>query len=253
MKCLPVVLSMLSPLFAADLLLVHGWTCDRTFWKTQIEGLHPHRVVAIDLPGHGSNALGAISPTAFADAVHEAIQKNGLNKPVLVGHSMGGLVIRHYAKMHPENVSGLVVVDSPIAFTDTPAMRAWANGFAGENGAATRRKMITGMFVPATSDAVREEILSKMLAAPERTAVEAARWMVVDATSLGSFSGPALVVVKGSTPADLGEKWRAVLPRSRFVALPGTGHFLMMEKPAEFNALVREFVESLNFGNRRVL
>ena len=96
------------------LVLVHGWSCDRGYWKEQIEYLSPqYRLVLVDLAGHGESGMGRKDYTmsAFGADVAAVVDSLGLKNVVLVGHSMGGDVIVEAAKKLPGRVVGLVWVD----------------------------------------------------------------------------------------------------------------------------------------------
>ena len=81
---------------APPLVFVHGWSCDRTYWRGQVGHFaQRHRVVAIDLAGHGESGGDRTAWTmpAFGADVVAVIEQLGLDDPVLIGHSMGGDVI----------------------------------------------------------------------------------------------------------------------------------------------------------------
>ena len=78
------------------ILLVHGWCCDHTYFVPQFEHFasRGHRVVAVDLRGHGRSDKPQQGYTMqlFADDLAWICQRIGVEKPVVVGHSMGGIV-----------------------------------------------------------------------------------------------------------------------------------------------------------------
>ena len=96
------------------LIFVHGWCCDRSYWREQLPYFaKKHRVVAIDLAGHGESGLNRKVWTldAFGDDVAAVAAKLSLKQVVLIGHSMGGSVIVKAAPKIPGQVLGLVAVD----------------------------------------------------------------------------------------------------------------------------------------------
>jgi pimeloyl-ACP methyl ester carboxylesterase len=96
------------------LVLVHGWSCDRGYWKEQIEYLAPqYQLVLVDLAGHGASGLGRKDYTmaAFGEDVAAVVDRLGLKSVVLVGHSMGGDVVVEAARRLQGRVIGLVWVD----------------------------------------------------------------------------------------------------------------------------------------------
>lgn len=96
------------------LVFVHGWSCDRSYWRAQLDHFAmAHRVVAVDLGGHGESGLGRESWTmaAFGDDVRAVVEELELQKVILVGHSMGTYVIFEAARLMPDRVMALVPVD----------------------------------------------------------------------------------------------------------------------------------------------
>jgi len=233
------------------LVLVHGWTCDSSSWDAQVPVLASHyRVVTLDLPGHGRSDApkdGKFSMDLFARAVEAVRAEAGADKIVLVGHSMGAPVIRQYARLFPQHVAGLVAVDGPLD------MRGFGEGFkppplTGPDGLKAREGMIRGMFTPNTPPALQEKILAMMLKAPEATAEGAMRSILdpelqkADVTPM-----PALAIWAGTNQQiPNAEETKKVLPHYSQTQVAGTGHFVMMEKPDEFNRLVTSFVDTLS-------
>jgi len=96
------------------LVFVHGWSCDRSYWRDQLPYFsEEHKVVAIDLAGHGESGLGrqAWTMPAFGDDVVTVVAQLGLESTVLIGHSMGGDVIVDAALKLRDRVAGLVWAD----------------------------------------------------------------------------------------------------------------------------------------------
>jgi pimeloyl-ACP methyl ester carboxylesterase len=99
------------------LVLLHGLTFDRTTWRpvvSELEALDPgRRVVAIDLPGHGASpAEVCYDLEAVVDAVHAAVRAAGLERPVVVGHSMSAVIASIYAAFYP--TTGVITVDTTL-------------------------------------------------------------------------------------------------------------------------------------------
>ena len=236
----------------ATVVLVHGWTCDSSSWDAQVPVLAKHyRVIALDLPGHGRSGApkdGKFSMDLFARAVEAVRAEARADKIVLVGHSMGAPVIRQYARLFPKHVAGLVSVDGPLD------MRQFVDGvkpqsFTGPEGLKAREAMIRGMFTPQTPPVLQRKILAMMLKAPEATAVGAMGSMLDPALRKSDVTPmPALAIWAGTIPhLPNVEEAKKVLPYYSQTQVAGTGHFVMMEKPDEFNQLVTSFVDALAF------
>lgn len=104
------------------LVLVHGITEDRGFFSPVVGPLaEGATVVALDLRGHGDSPDGdGYELTAMADDVAAAVRASGVDgEPLVVGHSLGGVLAAIYAGRHPTR--GIVVVDQPLALTELQA------------------------------------------------------------------------------------------------------------------------------------
>ncbi|HET7610066.1 MAG TPA: alpha/beta hydrolase [Gammaproteobacteria bacterium] len=236
------------------IVFVHGWTCDSSSWTSQVPAFSKdHRVITLDLPGHGQSASpqdGKLSMDLFARAVEAVRAEAGADRIVLVGHSMGAPVIRQYAHLYPQHVAGLVAVDGPLDIRVFPAELppGFAASFTGPEGRAAREGMIKSMFIAETPAALQDHILKMMLAAPEATAVGAMnatfdpanRWTDV-------IQAPALTVYAGTANVPDPVATKELYPNHEATQLKGTGHFLMMEKPAEFNRLLAGFLDKIDF------
>jgi pimeloyl-ACP methyl ester carboxylesterase len=232
-------------------ILVHGWTCDSSSWDAQVPVLaKTYRVITIDLPGHGKSDSpkdGKFSMDLFARAVEAVRVEAKADKIVLVGHSMGSPVIRQYARKFPAHVAGLVAVDGPLD------MRGFggAGGFTpppmtGPEGLKAREGMIRSMFTPQTSEPVQKHVLLMMLAAPEGTASGAMQAMFDPSIRTDDVTPmPALAIVAGTGQLPNVAETRKVLPAFEETQVAGTGHFVMMEKPEEFNRLLIAFLDKV--------
>ena len=136
---------------------VHGWTCNRSFFAPQAEHFaRRHRVVAVDLRGHGESdkPRGEYPIAAYADDIASVIEQLGLGKAVAVGHSMGGLAVLQLAAAYPDCVAAIVMVD-PAGFVSQPERRASAEAMVAAIEAGNqepRRQLVTNRFFLPTSD-----------------------------------------------------------------------------------------------------
>ena len=101
----------------APLVLLHGLTFDRRQWGPAVNELRlidgHRRVLVVDLPGHGdSPRFASYASDEVVDAIHQTMVAAGLGEPVVVGHSLGGILATIYAGRYP--VRGVVNVDQPL-------------------------------------------------------------------------------------------------------------------------------------------
>jgi len=95
--------------------LLHGFLENQSMWRVFIPELSKkHRIITIDLLGHGTTAcLGYVHTMEDqADMVHHVLHELKIRKAVLIGHSMGGYVALAFAELYPDNVKGIVLVNS---------------------------------------------------------------------------------------------------------------------------------------------
>ena len=119
---------------------------------------------------------------------------------------------------------------------------------AGPEGMKNRENMVRGFFSASTTPAMQTKILNMMLGAPEATAVGAMN-ATRDATGqtqdipevpiLGIYAGPSRIATRESVLAHF--------PNAEYVQIPDTGHFLMLEKPDQFNRLLLSFLATQNY------
>jgi pimeloyl-ACP methyl ester carboxylesterase len=233
------------------LVFVHGWTADLTSWRYQVPAFDGKvRMVLIDLPGHGKSDKPKIDYTMdlFAKAVDAVLTDAGVKKAVLAGHSMGTPVVRQFYRRYPKKVAGLVAVDGRLqAFKLPPErMKTILAQFEGPDFKATVGKFIDGMLTKDTPDEVRKHLKEAYPTAPRHVAVSAMKAMMDSSIwKDDSIKVPLLAVMaKGPFWTAEYEKYvRKLAPDVDYQMMDGVGHFLMMEKPKEFNALVFAFLK----------
>jgi pimeloyl-ACP methyl ester carboxylesterase len=232
------------------LVFVHGWCCDLSFWAQQVgafEGKAP--VVLIDLPGHGGSDKPEVPYGAdlFADALNAVLEAQGITKAVLVGHSMGTPAIRQFYRRHPEKTLALVAVDGSLRAVGTPeVLKNLAGRFRGEKSKEAIGATVDSMFGPPASPELRAEVKGVMTSAPPHVATSAMELMGDPALWTPDPIRVPLLVVLARSPfwADDYEAFvRTLAPQVDFHVLDGVDHFLMLERPDLFNALLEGFLE----------
>ncbi len=228
------------------LIFVHGWTCNMNFWKGQFTAFPGNRVIFLDLPGHGRSDKPQVSYTMeyFARAVEAVMRDAKVKKAVLAGHSMGTPVIRNFYKLYPEKTLGLVIVDGGLrSFANKEQAAQYIAAFK-SNYQQTASAMIEGM-MPTAKPELKQEIKASMLATPEYVAINAMENMLEDKSfPQEKINVPVLAVLADSPfwPPDTEQYLRSVTTDLDFRMWKGVSHFLMMEKPQEFNQAVNSFI-----------
>lgn len=232
------------------LVLIHGWTCNLDNWRDQIPDLAARtRVIAVDLPGHGLSDKPDTSYTMdfFADAVEAVLKAEGVERAVLVGHSMGTPVARQYYRKHPKKTLGLVLVDGPLVpFGDRKLMESFIAPFRAPNYKEAGAGMLAAMAGPGLSEEMKARISASFLNTPQQVVVSAMEAMAEESIwKPDPVTVPALAIMAKSPthPPDLEARNRAVAPKLEIEIWEGVGHFLMMEQPRRFNAAVISFLD----------
>jgi pimeloyl-ACP methyl ester carboxylesterase len=231
--------------------LVHGWSCDRTYWRNQMSVFsEQYQVVAIDLAGHGDSGIERDDWTveAFGGGVAAVIKKHGLEKVVLVGHSMGGPVNIEAARLIPDRVVGLVGVDTYHDLEETvpEAQRDQFLAAFQADFVATTNGFVRMMF-PADADSVLvAEVADDMSSAPKEIAIASLR-SVFNYKPTGKLDGldiPVYAINADLWPTNV-EAGKRQAKVFEVKLMPGRGHFVMLEDPDMFNTLLSETLEEI--------
>jgi pimeloyl-ACP methyl ester carboxylesterase len=231
---------------------IHGWTCDLTFWRAQVQDLvGKGRLLFVDLPGHGSSdkPTRAYTMDYFAQAV-EAVRKDaGVEELVLVGHSMGTPVTRQYYRAHPERTRALVAVEGSFEpFVEPAGIAPYVAQYTGADYLDNLGRGVDGALAPDTPAEMRGAIRKTMLSTPQHVVVSALKGMLDPALwNKDPVNVPLLQVCAKLAwwPADYEEYVRQLAPHVEYHVLDDVGHFLMLDRPSEFNALLTSFLRRL--------
>lgn len=216
-------------------------------WSAQLEHLRPtRRAVALEWRGHGRSAApddGDYSFPATAADVEEAVNRLGIGRFVLVGHSGGGLVALQYAAEHPGRVAGLLLADPAGDARQVPPeqMEALLAGLPSDAYAET----IGGywdLLLTGSDGAVRERIMADLRSTPKETVVGYFRALrdYDPLPALRGYDGLRLSVITPANDAPFG--LHNVDPAFPYATVTGTGHWLQMDRPEKFNSILDGFL-----------
>jgi pimeloyl-ACP methyl ester carboxylesterase len=251
------------------IVFVHGLSGSWPNWLEQLCAFSSsHRVVAFDLPGfgHSPGHAGEVSMPGYAHILGEALGALGIERAVLVGNSMGGLISAELAAQQPSLVERLVLV-SPAG------LATYNNRLATRSMPAVKRAQqllaVGAMWTASHSDSLaarprmRRLVLSGVVAHPDRIPGPLAAEQLRGAGTDGFISAleailefdlrPRLGLIRCPALVVWGTKdrlitWRdarrfvEAIPDAREVVYPDTGHMAMLERPREFNELLRRFI-----------
>jgi pimeloyl-ACP methyl ester carboxylesterase len=228
---------------------VHGWACNRTFFAPQAAHFaQRHRVVSVDLRGHGASdkPQGPYPIAAYADDLVYMIEHLGLGKVVAVGHSSGGMTVLELAAASPDRVAAIVMV-APAPFVFPPELRANLEAMVAAieagNQEPRRQFIVNRLFRPTSDRKLVEDVLAVMLAVPSHVAANAMRGVL-------AFDGPAvaaqckvpalhLATTPPSNPPHLMSQWLPTVVHGWTV---GSGVFSQLEVPDQVNAMIEGFL-----------
>jgi pimeloyl-ACP methyl ester carboxylesterase len=240
--------------------LLHGYTLDRTYWQPQVDALRGrYRVLVPDLRGFGDSALGEVdfnSSTVMADDVRTLLDTLGLSEPiVLVGLSMGGSVAMTFADRYPERLRALVLADTraePYDEQDRQGRLAVADQVEREQSTRAAREAIYPLLMAPAGyqDPALVAHVQRMAARPTPAAIVA----TMRATAvrpdfrplLGKIACPTLVIVgehDALTPPDAARVIQQSIPGAELAIIPGIGHLSNLEAPEAFNRVLLDFLE----------
>ena len=229
------------------LIFVHGWTCNAEFWRPQMNDFPSLRLVAVDLIGHGQSDKPHVAYTMeyFARSIEAVLRDAHIKRAVLVGHSMGTPVIQQFYRLFPEKTAGLVIVDGTLrVFLPKEQMDQFVNSLR-SNYQTAEPAFVDGLLGPIKDERLRSEIKTTMLAAPDYVGISAMEGMA-DQKSYGNdtIKVPVLAILAKSPfwGPDTETFLRSVVPNLDFRMWEGVSHFLMMERPQEFDHAVQEFL-----------
>jgi pimeloyl-ACP methyl ester carboxylesterase len=243
------------------IVLLHGSNSSLFTWEGWADALAPtHRVVTLDLPGHGltgPDPKERYSPAEMAEVIDAFASAIGLTHFAIGGNSMGGNVSWHYALAHPDRVDNLILVDAAGLSRREPRPPALRIAAAPVIGRIVRWE--TPRFAVAKSvrdvygdpskvtDALIDRYYDLLLRDGNRAATRERLSRKDDSLSarISEIRAPTLVLWGTEDRWILpkyGEQFRDRIPGARLVRLPGLGHVPMEEDPAASVAPVLGFL-----------
>lgn len=237
--------------------LLHGIGSRAFSWSAQLDAWsNDHRIIAWDAPGYGrSDALADPVPPVgdYVAALHGLLAALGVERPLLVGHSLGALTAAAYAATHPGRLLGLVLSSVACGYGSLPPAerearyQARARDRIGLGAEAFSRKRSAVVLSPHASPAAFEQVRAAMSSIGEAGYLAALRMLfsadIVPA--LSSITAPTLVLCGAAdtvTPPEQNRRVAESVSGARFALVEGAGHAVYVEQPEAFNAVVRAFI-----------
>ena len=233
-----------NPTAVQTAVFLHGWQSNAQSWTTVFDHLQNNqiRLIALDLPGFGKSELPkeAWDVGDYSNFLKFFLNKQGLDRIYLIGHSFGGRVSIKFTALNPELVSKLVLVDS-AGFRDKSLAKNIKIGLA----------EIARPFFKIPGTKKLKKIGSNILGSKDYTESGALKEIFVkvveeDLTDFLSQIKTRTLLIWGAvdheTPIEFGERMKKLIPQSSLVVLPKAGHFSFIDAPEKFNSKLLDFL-----------
>ncbi len=237
------------------LLLVHGLGSSLRDWELQTGPLSAsHRVLSVDLRGHGeSSRQRPITIAGFAADLSALLVALQIRDAYVVGISMGSAVAFQLALDHPEQVRGIVIINGGPSFFSSAdpahrhelAMRITAVRTQGMRGIG---ELLAIRLLPSPAHAAMREVFAARWAENDPEMYLASLDALVDWTvrdRLSTLAAPCGVISgdRDYTPVAFKEAYQREIPRAELVVIADSGHMTTHDQPAALTAAILRFVD----------
>ncbi len=240
------------------LVFLHGIGGAARAWRSQLKYFRDcYRAIAWDMPGYGGSApLPTVSIAALADALQDFLEQVDATKPILVGHSIGGMIVQQLLAKNPRIAAAVVLAQTSPAFGKPDG--DWQKAFiAARLGPLDRGETLVSLAPTLVKELVADH--------PDATGMELARdcmASVPEATYratmlalmgfdlrnvLRNIAVPTLVLSgsrDNNAPAPMMAKMATYIPTATYVELEGAGHLVNLERPDAFNTALDGFLKT---------
>jgi 3-oxoadipate enol-lactonase len=240
------------------LMFLHGIGGAARAWRGQLEAFsHDYRTIAWDMPGYGGSApLPSVSIAALADALEDFLQAVGAIKPILVGHSIGGMIVQQWLAKNPRAAGAVVLAQTSPAFGRPDG--DWQKSFIdarlgpldrGETLASLAPSLVQELVGddpdPGNMDLARDCMASVPEATYRATMLALMGFDLRQA--LKAIAVPTLVLSgskDNNAPAPMMAKMAGYIASASYVELEGVGHLANLERAGAFNATLDVFLRA---------
>jgi len=240
------------------LVFVHGWGCDRNYWKKQVNYFIKHfTVVTVDLAGHGQSGLNRHAWTipAFGTDVAAVVENLKLNRVILIGHSMGGPAVVEAARLLPGKVLGIIGIDTFQDFVekmDETDFKIWISDFERNFPGATTN-FVRSMFMPYADTAIINTVAADMSLEPPEVGIGAfyGYYDYDIMPAIRELDIPIRCINANLWPTNIAGN-KEVEPLYDVVFIDSVGHFPQLVKPIEFNEKLAATIEDIIAHKKRL-
>ena len=241
------------------LIFLHGIGGAARAWRRQLAKFGDRfRAIAWDMPGYGGSApLASVSIAALAEALQQFLEQLGATKPVLVGHSIGGMIVQKWL-VQPHNLprAGVLAQTSP-AFGKADG--EWQKSFISARlGPLDRGETMKSLAPSLVKELVGDdpdpngmELARECMGSVPEASYRAMMLALIgfdQRSTLGSISVPTLLLSgskDNNAPAPMMAKTASYIPGAQYVELAGVGHLANLERPDAFDKALGDFLDSV--------
>ena len=238
------------------IVFIHGWAASHRFWKHQIQRFQTSfRVITYDLRGHGDSdkPKTGYQVSDHVEDLKTLLARKGVVKPVLVGHSLGGMIALQCALDLQDSLKALVLVGTnpypvPSLMRSIQfSMLSWMIRLSRTQASKfTRTQIFASDADPSLIDWVNQESLRTPTSVVRQTLKAVKAFNVQN--RLSEITLPTLIIngeCETTVDAELVTRMLQLLPQAQFVSILGSGHNVMLEKPEAFNVALAAFLEGI--------
>jgi 3-oxoadipate enol-lactonase len=242
----------------SPLVFLHGIGGAARAWRGQLDFFKGrYRTIAWDMPGYGGSApLPTVSMDALASALQDFLQQVGAIKPIIVGHSIGGMIVQQLLAKTPGIAGTVVLAQTSPAFGKPDG--DWQKAFiAARLGPLDRGETLASLAPSLVKELVGDDpdesgmdlARDCMAAVPEATyRATMLALMGFDLRNALKIIAVPTLVLSGSkdnnAPAPMMTKMASYIPSAKYVELEGVGHLANLERPIAFNAALDRFLKA---------
>ena len=242
------------------LILIHGIAGTSKVFEPQINEFgKQYYVISIDLPGYGrSSMLENTSISSYANAVYDFLISHALESPILLGHSLGGMIVQKIITQHPSYAKASILVGTSSKFGGNDVL--WQKHFInsrlrplneGKTLAEISESLINNIVGPKTEKKIikfASNIMSSISDKSYRVAINSLIGFDLK-NKLSSISIPTLLIAgenDNQAPAKIMRIVSENIKLSQFVVINECGHLINIEKPVDFNNALKDFFIKYN-------
>jgi len=237
------------------IVFLHGVGSDKSVWAPQLAHFsRSRRAIAFDYPGYGDSdaAPEGTSRDDYAATIFAGMDALGVEAAHICGLSLGGVVAIAMHALAPKRCASLILADSFAVHPDGPGIYERSLAASADLRSLAEAR-VDSLLAPGALDDVRREVVETMAridSAAYRIGAEAV-WLADQRDCAAAIDAPTLVLCGEAdkvTPPALSDELASMIPRARVEIIAGAGHISNLERPAEFNAHVEQFLMQVERG-----